>query len=140
MIKPIFQRGVGKTFTPARSNEDKEDYIDILNQIYQEKDFTSSNKFLEFICKEAIEYIRLKEQHDGSLPMQQTQNRTSMGTVNTQPHSTIEEATGTENSHQSALTTKSDTVSNPLDGQATQVKSAAERARERLAKTRLKPQ
>lgn len=140
MTKPIFQRGVGKTFTPARSNEDKEDYIEILNSIYHEKNFSSSNKFLEFICKEAIEYIRLKEQNDGSLPMKQTQNITTMGNVNTQPLSIIEEVTGTENSHQSALTTKSDTVSIPLDAQDTKAKSSAERARERLAKTRLKPQ
>ncbi|MCW3793948.1 hypothetical protein OM416_20345 [Paenibacillus sp. LS1] len=139
MTKPIFQRGVGKTFTPARSNEDKEDYIEILNQIYYEKNFSSSNKFLEYICKEAIEYIQLKEQHDGSLPMKQTQNGSTNVTLNTQPHSTIEEITIPENSHQSALTTKSDTVSNPLDEPGTPLKSAAERARERLAKTKLKP-
>lgn len=130
--KPIFQRGIGKTFTPSRTNEDQEDYIEILNQIYHEKNFSSSNKFLEFICKEAIQFIRLKEQNEGSLPSESKQNINNSGNV-------IAEipVTQTQNIPMSALTTQTDTMSHS-PARATE-KSAAEKARDRLAKTRIKP-
>ncbi|MFX3643556.1 MAG: hypothetical protein ACE3L7_33695 [Candidatus Pristimantibacillus sp.] len=137
MTKPIFQRGVGKTFTPARSNEDKEDYIEILNQIYHEKNFSSSNKFLEFICKEAIEYIRLREQNDGRLPMKQTQVNSTLDTVSTHPEP-ISVVPGLVQDHESALATDSDTVKKSAASEKPTGLSAAERAMQRLEKTKMK--
>lgn len=138
MTKPIFQRGVGKTFTPARSSEDKEDYIDILNQIYYEKNFSSSNKFLEYICKEAIEYIRLKEQNDGSLPTIQTQANSNLNTVSPNHSEPISVVPGSENVHESALTTDSDTVKKQDTIAESPGQTAAERAKQRLARTKMR--
>lgn len=145
-----FVRGMGFTFTPSRvkPKNGEEDYIVKLNQLLA-KSGVSQNKFLEYMLKQAIEYIELKGKGTLNSVKPIDANQNSHSSINTSPHVSQEVTQAEEVNIQSEIVTSSnlsmkkeveETQSSvPLSEVGVQAQSdVARRAIERARKTRLR--